>query len=46
MSAAAAIINVTIVFLDGEDHLRPKKNGGSEEWVEINHNILSGNPMR
>jgi hypothetical protein len=28
-SAAAAIINAEIVFLDGEDHLRPPKNGGS-----------------
>ena len=41
-SAAAAIINAEIVFLDGEDHSRPPKNGGSDEWVGINHNILLG----
>jgi hypothetical protein len=44
-SAAAAIIDPTIVFLDGEDHLRPPKNRESEKWVGINHNILWGNPM-
>ena len=27
-SAAAAIINTEIVFLDGDDHSRPLKNGG------------------
>ena len=31
-SAAAAIINTEIVFLDGDDHSRPLKNGGSENW--------------
>ena len=46
MSAVAAIINTTIVFLDGEDHLRPITNGGNEEWTGINHNILWGNLMR
>ena len=44
--AAAAIIDPTIVFLDGEDHLQPPKTRESEEWVGINHNILWGNPMR
>ena len=29
-SAAAVIIDPTIVFLDGEDHLRPPKN--IERW--------------
>ena len=41
-SATAAIINTEIVFLDGEDHLRPPKNEGSEEWLGINHKILLG----
>jgi hypothetical protein len=41
-SAAPAIINAKIVFLDGEDHLRPPKYGGSEKLVGINHNILLG----
>ena len=31
-SATAAIINTEIVFLDGDDHSRPLKNGGSENW--------------
>jgi hypothetical protein len=39
-SAAATIIDPTIAFLIGEDHLQPPKNGGSNEWVGINHNIL------
>ena len=42
MSATVAIINAEIVFLDEEDHLWPPKNGGSEEWVGIIHNILLG----
>jgi hypothetical protein len=41
-SAAAAIINTEIVFLDGDDHLRQLKNGGGEEFVGINYNILLG----
>jgi hypothetical protein len=41
-SATAAIINAEIVFLDGDDHCRPPKNGGSEEWVGINRNIQLG----
>ena len=41
-SATAAIINTEIVFLDGEDRLQPPKNGGSEELVGINYNILLG----
>ena len=33
-SADAAIIDPTIVFLDGEDHhLQPPKSRESEEWV-------------
>ena len=41
-AAPAIIIDPTIVFLDGEDHLRPPKNIESEEWVGINHNICGG----
>jgi hypothetical protein len=32
MSAAAAIINTEIVFLDGDDHSQPLKNGGVQNW--------------
>jgi hypothetical protein len=35
-SAASAIIKTEIVHLDGDDHSRPLKNGGSEELVGIN----------
>ena len=45
-SAAAAIIDPTIVFLIGEDHPRPPKNEGSKEWVGINLNILWGERNR
>ena len=31
-SAAAAIFNTEIVFLDGDDHSRPLKNGGVKNW--------------
>ena len=41
-SAAVAIINAEMVFLDEKGHSRPPKNGGSEELVMINHNILLG----
>ena len=41
-SATAAIINTEIVFLDGDDHSRPLKNGGSAELAGINYNILLG----
>ena len=41
-SAAATIINTEIVFLDGDDHSRPLKNGGSAELAGINYNILLG----
>jgi hypothetical protein len=45
-SAAAAIIDPTIVFLIGDDHPRPPKNKGIKEWVGINHNILWGERNR
>ena len=35
-SPASAIIKTEIVHLDGDDHSRPLKNGGSEELVGIN----------
>jgi hypothetical protein len=45
-SAAATIIDPTIAFLIGEDHLQLPKNEGSKECVGIDLNILWGERNR
>ena len=39
-NAAVTIINAIITVVGGVDQMRPPKNGGREEWVGIDNNLL------
>ena len=42
MSTAVAIIDATIAFLDGEDHLQPPNSRGSEEGGDRKQYFVGG----